>query len=488
MGGLLGALIIGIMMTMLRKPFAGTRHGQAREGYRHSDRYEKGITIIAGLITVSMWLFVLVMFFSSGGLAGLPLAIGAFALTVIIFWPRVSFNFTKALWMQGKVRPTFYFAGLIDPSWRRMKTGSTLAAALAWRKDRSEKDEKFVLDRILKVKDKLDGELLMAWGLMSLRNEDVNRWRCLMRLVNDFGPKGCGFRTRALAMEWLALDALERGDHKAFRRYAYAERSSFFFGEVRRPLGRGNPEAMVKPDQTSPWDPNIGYRSVKTTSSPLLRTLAARLDDGQQAIDADLSPNVREVLKRVQPFALAEQLPDGHGQRSSWEGAAHKLLGSERSDEDMHTLFDGADSWLAEHEIDADARMSILDRLDDLGGAGEAHAELDDDDIERLTEKIRLSSDALRRATTERAPIWSITLDFLELASSIAQLRDEAEEAYYGLWDVVDYCVSNAAADVHNSYGDEEEAAGMMFCWLVEEAVSMGDIEAIDRYITNCCG
>lgn len=401
---------------------------------------------------------------------------------------------TRWLQRRGHVRVAYYFGRILDVGWGRDGlAGGLLSATLAYRQRPSDEARAFLARRFDKKHGVTSPQRLLAWSLFEFKREDKDRFRAVFTLILLFPLAGASRRVRTMALEWLAVDALERGDHDAALRFARGKRSSFFMGSARKLAFRIKLEELMDAPSRSTWEPIPRIPNYQLGSSPLLRALHDALRAKPRPIwdlrrrhapAAVLTKAERRQASAAAVMADDADVGDAPGLLVALQRYAHR--GTPISHEDSLEAELLLERWREEiraSEEDLDwAHAQVEELIYDDGGPLDDGGDIDP---ERVAARITAIAGELEDSERVRdLGTWDLFSRLLEVEALMQRLEVGDADYVIDVWEAINSSVVSCGADLWNER-NEQPLGHLFIAWAGARAFTMRDSYALDHTLSN---
>lgn len=418
----------------------------------------------------------------------------------------------------GLVKASYWLSYLARPTWERDRAGgAALAGALALLHARAH-DPALAswLEGKLAGQPKSGLAAVVATGLLTASRGDRAGARDLLLGADGFDPDYAPAAARAIANEWLVADAAERGDWATvIRRGVQPERASAYTRFLARAAGRIRGEAL--PGEPNPTDVGLWWTWLMAPGRKFLRPLLARaraaprvlhqrkpppppaeppppaIDPAAYAGDPVAYAQALHALWTTAP-ELDRRLTVEHMQSlcRAWEAAfapaekkliqrAQALAAQTRGEAATAGLRRLVAADLARLARAAERPLTVFDPALPIAvaAAAELRAALLEE-VEKASEHLRQRTTGDRRLpSTEEMREWNRLKRAYEEAALLGGM-----ELRYLLFPTVHRDACNYAVWLWNDR-KEYGISGPIFVWLLREAETVGDQEAIELQRKN---
>jgi hypothetical protein len=444
---------------------------------------------------------------AAGALAGVAWCVPFLIACLILLLP---WTITRHVLIPlGMARAAYWLATLAGWAWKHdLRGGGLVAGAWAIARQRApERDVRDVMDWLARRRDAqpaFQASHVLATGLLAAARGDLASARRLLESVDEIGPRRTPRIAHAVAREWLVADAAAQGDWARVVRLARGARVPTrivrLLGHVGARLAGGAPA----PAEALLW--------LSWALAPHRRHTLALVREATRAAAASAARSRAAV-----PALTTSLQPDPHTDALATHVAVLRGQSGLPRAEALRSLAHAWDRALA----DPETRRAILQRAAALGARGGERA------LAALTETV--ARDLADMARADDLPIATWSRDSRSLREAERLLRDqligEVELAFDALRDRVARNRRLPACDEWREWlalrAQYERAAGLgglelrrlvfphvhhiackaavwlwneraqyflanaMFRWLLDEAVAVGDAEAIELQRRN---
>jgi hypothetical protein len=443
--------------------------------------------------------------FGVGALLGVLWCVPCFAVSLVLLMPwSISRHVLIPL---GLARPAYWLARLAGWTWKHDRHGGGLVAG-AWALLRQREPSRETMDWLARQRDRqpaFQASHVLATGLMAAARGDLASARVLLESVEEIGPHRTPRIAQALAREWLAADAASRGQWARVVSLARGARAATRTVRLLAKVGGhldGNRAATASPVSLWwSWLVAPHRRHTLALVRQAARASVAAAGRGAapvHALTTSLQPDPHTDALTTHVAVLCGQV--GPSQAVALRYLAHAWDRALASPDTGRAILQRAATLGARNGARAVVALTetVARDLADMARAYDlpiAAWSRDSDSLreaerllrEQLCAEVELAFDALRDRLAQNRSLSSID-EWREWLSLRALHRRAGSLGGFDLRRLVFPHVHNVACKMAVWLWNERREyflANAMFHWLMQEAVAVGDAEAIELQRRN---
>jgi hypothetical protein len=443
--------------------------------------------------------------FGMGALLGTLWCVPCFVVGLALLMPWATTR--RVLIPLGLARPAYWLAGLAGWTWKHDRDGGSLVAG-AWALLYQRAPNREVMDWLSRQRDRqpaFQASHALATGLMAAARGDLTGARALLESVEEIGPQRTPRIFHALAREWLVADAASRGQWARVVTLARGARAATpsvrLLGKIGGHLDASQPATTSALSLWWSWLVAPHRRHTLALVRRAARASVAATGPGAapvHALTTSLQPDPHTDALTTHVAVLCGQVGPSHAVALRY--LAHAWDRALTSPDTGRAILQRAAALGARNGARALAALTetVARDLADMARAYElpvaawsrdSHSLREAERLlrEQLIAEVELAFDALRDRVDQNRNLSAMD-EWREWLSLRALHRRAASLGGFDLRRLVFPHVHNVACKMAVWLWNERREyflANAMFHWLLQEAVAVGDAEAIELQRRN---